>query len=367
MYTYLHVGAKNADLIENIAKFTQYKNVLGITFDEPNKAHIDAIAAKMANFCNVAQGKTLFTNLYPSLAADVKNDFATYAEYLRYYCDKVLSKLTAGEKWLSADRYPLIYDARGNKSLDTGWLSDIDAVACVAREYENVKTNFFIQTMPYGRDEQTGERLGARENSRDREPTYEDVRMQEYALLCFGYDGISCFCYGTPAVGKEFTAEQTAMIDRAGNKTDIYENVKRANAEILAFDHVMQQFAWKGVFTNDKEQTTSDKDRTQNASFKNIASRKSVKEIDCLASVYSSQDTLFGWHEDKEGNNGFTVVNYNETSLALTDTVTLRFEPSYKFTEALCYVGGQKQVKTVKNNALTLTLGAGEGVFVVPY
>ena len=274
-----------------------------------------------------------------------------------------MSKVTAGEKWLSADRYPLTYDTKGEKCLDTGWLSDVEAVALLADKHENVKTNFFIQTMPYGGVSNSGAKAG----SRDRVPSYEDVRMQEYALLTFGYDMISCFCYGSPVEGNEFLDRQVAMIDRSGERTDIYYSVQKANKEILAFDHVIKQFAWKGVFTNDAGKTTADKQRTQNSSFAGLTSRMSIAAIDCLAEVYSSADTLFGYFTDAEENAGFTLVNYNETSEEITDNVTLRFNPDYKFNKALCYIGGVKTVLDIKDNALDITLGVGEGVFVIPY
>ena len=360
----LHVGGKDASKLAYVSNVTAYDAVQGLCIDEPNKSQIDEIAARVDGYNRNAGTKDLFVNLYPSLWSGLKTEFdGNYSAYLEYFYEKVLSKITAGEKWLSADRYPLTYDTKGEKCLDTGWLSDVEAVALLAEKYENVKTNFFIQTMPYGGEEKSGAQAG----SRDRVPTYEDVRMQEYTLLTFGYDMISCFCYGSPVEGNEFLDRQVAMIDRSGERTDIYYSVQKANKEILAFDHVIKQFKRKGVFTNDAGKTTTDKHRTQNSSFAGLTTRMSVAEIDCLAEVYSSADTLFGYFADAEENAGFTLVNYNETSEAITDNVSLRFNPDYKFNKALCYIGGVKTVLDVKNNTLDITLGVGEGVFVIPY
>ena len=189
--------------------------------------------------------------------------------------------------------------------------------------------------------------------------------MQEYALAAFGYDGISLFCYATPLVGFEFAESQEAMISRSGEKTGIYESVKKANSEILAFDHVLQQFDWIGTFTNDAGQTNDDKPRTQNSSFR-LLNRISVKSVLSLNSVTTSRDTLFGYFNDVDGNDGIMVVNYNETSLNLTDEVTLNFDSS-KYNKAICYVGGKKQVVNLSGGKLNLELGVGEGVFVIPY
>lgn len=287
-----------------------------------------------------------------------------YRDYLTYYCDNVLEKLS-GEKWLSADRYPLTFDVKGDPALDVGWLQDVEAVAEVAREYEGIKTNFFIQTMPYGGESLPAGQIG----SRARIPTYEDVRLQEYALMAFGFDGISLFCYASPAVGPEFTEEQLAMLDREGNPTDIYTAAQKANREILAFDHVYLQFEWQGVFTNDGGSTADAESagRTQNASFSNLLDRMSLSQVACLSSVTSTEDTLFGYFLDNSDNEGFMIVNYNETTLELTDTVTMSFDPGYGYTKALCYIGGKEVTFDLTDNDLTLTLGSGEGVFVIPY
>ena len=362
---YVNTGSRDGASYQKISSFKQNSAVLGMALDEPSKAEITSMAQQVEWWNQNADGRNFYCNLYPSFAQVVQNEFnGDYASYLKYYCDNVLNNLTTGEKWLSADRYPLTYDNDGNKCLDNAWLSDVQILANVAKQYKNVKTNFFIQTMPYGIKED-GSPNGAIYGSRDRIPTYEDIRMQEYALAAFGYDGISLFCYATPLVGFEFAESQEAMISRSGEKTGIYESVKKANSEILAFDHVLQQFDWIGTFTNDAGQTNDDKPRTQNSSFR-LLNRISVKSVLSLNSVTTSRDTLFGYFNDVDGNDGIMVVNYNETSLNLTDEVTLNFDSS-KYNKAICYVGGKKQVVNLSSGKLNLELGVGEGVFVIPF
>ncbi|MBQ9709254.1 MAG: hypothetical protein IJV67_01375 [Clostridia bacterium] len=356
---YISSGAKDGSVVGNIENFNNCDAVIGMTIDEPNKDGITSIASAVEGFNSVSNGKSLFVNLYPSFANAVNKFSGGYEEYLRYYCESVLEKLTVGEKWLSADRYPLIYNTKGEKDLDSGWLYDIETVATVARDYKDVKSNFFIHTMPYG--------SGTGSGSRNRVPTYEDIRMQEYTLMAFGYDAISLFCYGTPNVGPEFSDEQVAMIDRSGNRTDIYYAAQRANKEILAFDHVLKQFSWKGVFTNDAGKTTVDKDRTTNSSFSNLINRMSLEQVSFIDEVYSSEDTLFGYFMDEEDNEAVMLVNYNETTKEKKDDVKITFNSQYKYNKCLCYVGGEKKVFDVVDNTLQITLGVGEGVFAIPY
>ena len=60
------------------------------------------------------------------------------------------------------------------------------------------------------------------------------------------------------------------------------------------------------------------------------------------------------------------IVNYNETTKNLTDEITLTFDSS-KYNKAVCYIGGEKVVKTLDKGKLDLTLGVGEGVFIIPF
>ncbi len=365
-------GNRTAVGFQKVAQF-QHNAVLGMVLDEPNKTEIDNIAAQVDFYNQYANGKNLYVNLFPSFAPALK-EFSgltaakRYEQYLEYFCENVLSKLTTGEKWLSVDRYPLTYDANGNKCLDTGWLADVQAVAKVAQKYEGIKTNFFIQTMPYGTDDD-GNGYGAVEGSRDRVPTIEDIRLQEMALMAFGFDGISMFCYGTPVASGEFSSDQVAMIDREWNKTDIYESVKQATAELKKFDHVLLQFDYQSTFTNDGGDTKDssaliDLNTTSNASFKNL-DRVKISETSSIKSLDTSQDTLFGYFKDEKDNEGFVAVNYNDTSKNLTDTVEITFD-STQYNAAVCYIRGEQKIIPLTNGKLTLELGVGEGVFVIP-
>lgn len=368
---YVNTCSRDAVSFQKISSFGKHGGVIGMSYDEPTKAEIDEIAKYVDYFNRNGNGKNMLVNLFPSFASSVKSDFGKwynttrqkYELYLQYYCDNVLSKLTSGEKWLSADRYLLTYDKNGNKCIDSGWLADVQSVAKVAKNY-GAKTNFFIQTMPFGAT--NGVATGAKEGSRDRVPTYNDIRLQQYALMAFGYDGISLFCYGSPIADGEFASSQYGMIDRNGNKTEIYESVKKANNEILSFDHVLKQFAWQGVFTCDAGKTITGTSSTSNASFKSL-DRISLANVSSLSKVSASADTLCGYFKDAAGNDGIMVVNYNETTKNLTDTVELTFDSS-KYNAAVCYVGGVKKVFTgLTDGKLSLSLGAGEGIFVIPY
>lgn len=322
----------------SIGDFANYGNVLGLMLDEPNKSQIDEIAAAIDTFnlANVGK-KVLIVNLLPSYASAVISDFSTYSAYLQYLYDNVLSKLKC-ELWISVDRYPIVRDAKGNPTLDSGWLGDVEAVATFAKA-NGLKKNFFIQTMPYG--------SGGFNDSHDRTPTKEDITLQYYVLLAYGYDSISLFCLGTPAPdGTTFLDGQNAMIDQNNETTDIYTAVKEVNEELDKFDFILNRFSWDAAVLKTSSLLTS----------------VHAKKIG-LKDISSTKNALFSHLVDKtRGREAYCVVNYNDTSLNYTNTITLTFSGETILT--VIQNGGFRTV-TSTSGKFTFTLGVGESIIVI--
>lgn len=322
----------------SIGDFANYGNVLGLMLDEPNKSQIDEIAAAVDTFnlANVGK-KVLIVNLLPSYASAVTSDFSTYSAYFQYLYDNVLSKLKC-ELWISVDRYPIVRDAKGNPTLDSGWLGDVEAVATFAKA-NGLKKNFFIQTMPYG--------SGGFNDSHDRTPTKEDITLQYYVLLAYGYDSISLFCLGTPAPdGTTFLDGQNAMINRNNETTDIYTAVKEVNEELNKFDFILNRFSWDAAVLKTNSLLTS----------------VHAKKIG-LKDISSTKNALFSHLVDEtRGREAYCVVNYNDTSLNYTNTITLTFSGETILT--VIQNGGFRTV-TSTSGEFTFTLGVGESIIVI--
>lgn len=322
----------------SIGDFANYGNVLGLMLDELNKSQIDEIAAAVDTFnlANVGK-KVLIVNLLPSYASAVTSDFSAYSAYLQYLYDNVLSKLKC-ELWISVDRYPIVRDAKGNPTLDSGWLDDVEAVATFAKA-NGLKKNFFIQTMPYG--------SGGFNDSHDRTPTKADITLQYYALLAYGYDSISLFCLGTPAPdGATFLDGQNAMINRNNETTDIYTAVKEVNEELNKFDFILNRFSWDAAVLKTSSLLTS----------------VHAKKIG-LKDISSTKNALFSHLVDKtRGREAYCVVNYNDTSLNYSNTITLTFSGETILT--VIQNGGFRTV-TSTSGEFTFTLGVGESIIVI--
>ena len=322
----------------SVGDFANYGNVLGLMIDEPNKSQIDEIAAVIDTFNTANVGnKVLIVNLLPSYASAVTSDFSTYSAYLQYLYDNVLSKLKC-ELWISVDRYPIVRDAKGNPTLDSGWLGDVEAVATFAKA-NGLKKNFFIQTMPYG--------SGGFNDSHDRKPTKEDITLQYYVLLAYGYDSISLFCLGTPAPdGTTFLDGQNAMINRNNETTDIYTAVKEVNEELNKFDFILNRFSWDAAVLKTSSLLTS----------------VQAKKIG-LKDISSTKNALFSHLVDEtRGREAYCVVNYNDTSLNYTNTITLTFSGETILT--VIQNGGFRTV-TSTSGKFTFTLGVGESIIVI--
>ena len=284
-----------------------------------------------------------------------------YDEYIQAQGEYVNSVFADSDidNWLSCDDYPLYYDPSSKTTyyLKTTWLQNLEYLAKAKRDSDvKIVTNFFIQAMSYG----------ANNAKRDRVPSYEDIRLQLYTLLAFGYDSASYFCYATPPIGEEFNESQYALIDRDGNGTEVYESGKRVNAEIRKLEKVYMQFnsRWLGVCpiygTNNTDKDSEYFNKTMESMFGPLT----LARLSGIKNVTSDEDLIIGHMKDGEGNSGYMFVNYNETTLKKQVNAKVLFNG---FTKADVYRNGEKTTVALSGGELTVHLDTGEGVFVIPH
>ena len=73
---------------------------------------------------------------------------------------------------------------------------------------------------------------------------------------------------------------------------------------------------------------------------------------------------LMGVMEDKNGNEGYVLCNYNSIEEDRTQTITLTFKTNV--TEVVIYRNGVAETVSVSNKTLTVSLVTGEGVIILP-
>ena len=129
-------------------------------------------------------------------------------------------------------------------------------------------------------------------------------------------------------------------------------------AMIKKLDGVLYNFEWDGIYTNLGTGSFFD----TNEAFEAIKS----DDLDTLRGVKSFKskyDTIAGQFKDKDGNDGFMIVNYEEPSIKHDNKVTMTFENA---DGVLYYRNGEPTVEGLANKTFTIDLKPGEGVFIIP-
>lgn len=114
---------------------------------------------------------------------------------------------------------------------------------------------------------------------------------------------------------------------------------------------------------------TNEADR-ENSSFGDLAGSVTMQEMADLKGATSTRDALIGYFEHKQsGQPGYMVVNCSLPSAQRSSGVVLDFgkhERVLVYTKSEDGVTPAAQEMSTIGGKLRLTVGAGEGVFVIP-
>ena len=88
-----------------------------------------------------------------------------------------------------------------------------------------------------------------------------------------------------------------------------------------------------------------------------------LKSLYGVKSATATEDTIIGQFKDKWGNKAYMVVNYSSPYKNVATEVTMQFENAKK---VLIFKKGRQILQTLDNHTLKMTLGSGEGYFVIP-
>jgi hypothetical protein len=189
------------------------------------------------------------------------------------------------------------------------------------------------------------------------------MRMQAYAAMAFGIDSISWWSYSDK------------RDDNQQNPTDsdeYYTRFANVNNELAKVGAVYSAFDWKGVILGagkDNGILTPDEDYEAHNLVKGQIGAYELTASDTkhLASVSTNKTNwnyLMGVMEDRNGNEGYVLCNYNSHENDRAQTITLTFDSNV--TEVIVYRGGVAQTVSVTNKTLAIKLATGEGVIILP-
>ena len=178
----------------------------------------------------------------------------------------------------------------------------------------------------------------------------DDITFQMYTGMATGATLFEYFCYRSYEGFGMY-----GIIDETGEKR-IYDYVKEANDRALPFEKVLCSFEWKGLISNKGEMSGKDD------VFGDLRDLE-LQDTGSFSDVDSRYDAIVGCFE-KDGQDGYMVVNYTDPINDFTNAVTLKFEGC---SQALVYTeDGTKQMNLTENGELRLILEAGQGAFVIP-
>lgn len=180
--------------------------------------------------------------------------------------------------------------------------------------------------------------------------TLAEMKWQAYMNIAFGAKKLVYYGY-------DYTDNGTYMTEE-GKPTPLYTLVQQTNEELLKVDHVFAAFTnWVGV------KTFLGENSAQNEAFDKIAEME-LDQLTGVSGVTSSRDLLVGEMVDGEGRRGYMLVGYDDPFYGNKTEVSMTFEDAKG---VIIYRNGQRSLsEDLVDGTFTVTLEAGEGVFVIP-
>ena len=177
----------------------------------------------------------------------------------------------------------------------------------------------------------------------------EEIKWQAYMNIALGAKRLVYFGYDNQANGTYMTL--------SGEPLPLYYLVQETNAELDKIDHVLAAFdAWVGVktFTPTGSEVCEAFQRTADM------------ELDALtgvSSVTTDRELVVGEMMDENGNHGYMLVGYDDPYNGNSTQVEMTFE---NVEGVIIYRNGERTLVECTDGKLSITLSAGEGVFVIP-
>ncbi len=320
--------------------------------DEPSYYYVDWYGStpiekltKMVEWYNAHGGDTLFhVNLLQDYGMRlVHKQTPKYEDYLDLYINTVLKKVK-GEKSLSTDHYPIAFDENGNHIKESA-IKDYYLIAnhskTLKEEGHDIRTCFCIQLVS-----DKGLHLRTPE-------CFEDIIFQTNFAMAFGAKMLEYYKY---AGDTEAIIMPKMVQDTYG---PAYEWVKNANKRVHALGEYILKYDW--VTTKISLGSNYSDPHNKNA-FDRVETFQ-PERLAGLKSFESTADAIVSEFKDKHGKTAYMAVNYTEPTAGIKNEVTFHFDSVSNVT---LIKEGQAQQATIVGNVLTVELGSGEGVFVIP-
>lgn len=268
--------------------------------------------------------------------------------------DEYMFRKQLSTKTVGLTEYGIVGDGYLGKdsASDVPWFSDHHRVAALAST-NGYDTGVTLQS--FGMYSSTANKVYDAPDCRG------DMAWQVYTSLAYGIREIHYFTYWEhytqATTGECHTGSMVIYPDDGSTrsvKTDLYGYVQSVNQEMQAYDHIFLDYDWKGTaYTGDNVGVGSGYVTSDDVTTDSALASWSSTETGMVSYMYDSEKQL----------DGFWVVNAENPYNNLTSTATLTFDEGYS--RVLVFQGGKQKIVSLDNQALTLNLDVGEGVFVI--
>ncbi len=214
------------DFKSHVNEYSKYESFAGmLVMDEPGANQFQTLATTQKLFRQYYSDYCHFVNLFPIYAScaqfenrgtqEAQTDM-TFDEYLTKYIETVKPKFVSYDYYPCSGKYP---------ALSSSYFEQLYVVSEICNKYK-IPFWSFIQTCDFG--------------GRSRVPNEAEIKWQVNTALAYGAKGIQYFCYFIPTEF-ESAGYSGCLIDGSGNKTSLFEPVKRINAQISSMDEILMK------------------------------------------------------------------------------------------------------------------------------
>ena len=320
--------------LELARRTKDYSCVIGFNmYDEPSAEVNPLLSTQKIKLRALAgDGKILMCNLFPNYAPPAKLGIAEGVggrTVYQTYLDRFMSEV--GTDALSFDFYPFQANSSTDKDYLRNMLRNLSDIALSAKK-NGVPAWGFIQDSSW---------------DATRVPDDDELRFLSHAHLAFGLKSYSYFLYAQPSDKSGGEGIFKGMIDYDGNRTEIYDRVKKNNEEIAGMRGRFLDYGLEGFLT----------DNISSAYRSCIADELRLDGFGSLESVKTDRNLLIGCFRNGDGI-AYYVMNFGYSA---GGSATLTFG------EGGCDItvwgsGGIEQ--TGHSDTVGFTLRAGEGKFI---
>jgi sugar lactone lactonase YvrE len=204
------INGTNADITALVSSYVNHPATAGYYVkDEPTVAQLQDAANRYQKLLTLDNNHDPHVNLFPSYATGALGSINYEQDYIEAWIQKVGA---ANLRYLSIDNYPFLSNGTFR---EVPYFNDLNVIRRVGLKY-HIKTSAYLQSI--------GSSIGLRR------PNANELRYSAYTNLAYGIKKPVWFTYWTPTGGSE--TYTNAIIDAAGNKTDLYTPFQALNLEI---------------------------------------------------------------------------------------------------------------------------------------